>query len=105
MIYNLEFNLWTLQDFLPFNGSVPIKHIISAHVYNDTSCAVLHEKVRTRSALFVYKIIIVVRFFFKINDSLIQTGLLSFLQLNTIVMEVIMKCIKKWPGFLTFPYK
>ena len=64
-IYNLEFNLWTLQDFLPFNGSVPIKHIISTHVYNETSCAVLHEKVRTRSALLVYKIIIVVRFFFQ----------------------------------------
>ena len=48
IIYNFEFNIWTLQNFLPFNGSIPIKHIISAHVYNDTSCVVLHEKVRSR---------------------------------------------------------
>ena len=48
IIYNFEFYSWALQDFLPFNGSVAIKHTISEYVYADTSCAVLHEKVRSR---------------------------------------------------------
>ena len=48
IIYNFEFNSWSLQDFLPFNGSVPRKHTISAYFNNDTSCSVIHEKVRSR---------------------------------------------------------
>ena len=51
--YNFEFYSWALQDFLPFNGSVPIKHTISEYVYADTSCAVLHEKVRSRLVVLV----------------------------------------------------
>ena len=60
IIYNFEFNSWALQDFLPFNGSVPIKHTISEYVYADTSCAVLHEKVRSRLVVLVHQIMYVV---------------------------------------------
>ena len=48
IIYNFEFNSWALQDFLPINGSVPKKSTISSYVHIDTSCGVIHEKVRSR---------------------------------------------------------
>ena len=51
IIYNFEFNSWALQDFLPINGSVPKKSTISSYVHIDTSCGVIHEKVRSRLVL------------------------------------------------------
>ena len=60
IIYNFEFYSWALQDFLPFNRSVPIKHTISEYVKADTSCTVLHEKVRSRLVVLVHQIMYVV---------------------------------------------
>ena len=63
IIYNFEFNSWALQDFLPINESVPRKSTISSYVHIDTSCGVIHEKVRSR--LVVQKSYVIRRKYFK----------------------------------------